>query len=120
MIPLSVPAESLGKTLVKETEAVCWIDQAMTCYYGGQTGDYNSFWDYSDAVCGESTRQAVKRLEESRRPQALKSILVKQYQECTVNYSVKGSNSNGGYVEGEDDYDFSAFERVGTPPSTNQ
>ena len=101
------------------SKAVCWIDQAMTCYYGGQTGDYNSFWGYSDAVCGAATRGAIQRVEDSRRPQALKSILVKQYQECTVNYKVEGGNSNGGYVDGEED-DFSAFERVGTPPSADK
>merc|ERR1719206_1576182 len=24
----------------------------MTCYYGGQTGDYNSYWGYTDCVRG--------------------------------------------------------------------
>jgi len=99
------------------SKAVCWIDQAMTCYYGGQTGDYNSYWGYTDTVCGEAMRQAVQRVGDSRRPQTLKNILIKQYQECTVNYSA----TSGGLVEGEgEDYDFSAFERVGTPPSTKQ
>jgi len=102
------------------SKAVCWIDQAMTCYYGGQTGDYNSFWGYSDDVCGVSIRESIQKVEESRRPPSLKSILVKQYQECTVNYKAEGSNGN--LVDGEEDYDFSAFERVGKPkvPSGNQ
>merc|ERR1712061_91768 len=100
------------------SKATCWIDQAITCYYGAQTGDYNSFWGYSDPVCGEATRSAIQRVEQSRRPQALKSILVKQYQECTVTYSAQGGSSSG-LVDGED-YDFSAFERVGTPPTTKQ
>jgi len=104
------------------SKAVCWIDQAMTCYYGGQTGDYNSFWGYSDDVCGVSIRESIQRVEESRRPPSLKSILAKQYQECTVNYKAEGSYANGDLVDGEEDYDFSAFERVGKPkvPSGNQ
>jgi len=94
----------------------------MTCYYGGQTGDYNSFWGYSDDVCGVSIRESIQRVEESRRPPSLKSILAKQYQECTVNYKAEGSYANGDLVDGEEDYDFSAFERVGKPkvPSGNQ
>merc|ERR1711915_249808 len=102
------------------SKAGCWIDKAMTCYYGGQTGDYNSFWGYSDDVCGVSIRESIQKVEESRRPPSLKSILVKQYQECTVNYKAEGSNGN--LVDGEEDYDFSAFERVGKPkvPSGNQ
>merc|ERR1712102_103121 len=103
------------------SKAVCWIDQAMTCYYGGQTGDYNSFWGYSDDVCGVSIRESIQKVEESRRPPSLKSILAKQYQECTVNYKAEGSYANGDLVDGEEDYDFSAFERVGKPkvPSGN-
>merc|ERR1712020_619676 len=48
------------------SKAVCWIDQAMTCYYGGLTGDYSSYWGYKDSVCGEEIRQAVQGLEGSR------------------------------------------------------
>merc|ERR1712115_382270 len=77
------------------SRAVCWIDQVMTCYYGGQTGDFSSYWGYQDSVCGEEIRQAVQGLEGSRRPQKLKDILIKQYQECTVNYSVGGDNNGG-------------------------
>jgi len=90
------------------SKAVCWIDQAMTCYYGGQTGDYNSFWDYSDQTCGAWSRDVVQRVQNSNKPQAIKSVLIRQYQECAVNYS------NGGNAEGGED-DFSAFERVGNP-----
>jgi len=96
------------------SKAVCWIDQAMTCYYGGQTGDYNSFWGHSDDTCGASTRKTIQRLENSRIPQGVKSALLGQYQECTVNYSFEGGKNTGGYVDGGED-DFSAFERVGTP-----
>merc|ERR1711892_1629476 len=96
------------------SKAVCWIDQAMTCYYGGQTGDYNSFWDYSDDTCGAWTRETIQRIQNKKLPQRIKSVLLGQYQECTVNYSIEGGNSNGGLTDGGED-DFSAFERVGTP-----
>jgi len=96
------------------SKAVCWIDQVMTCYYGGQTGDYNSFWDYSDDTCGAWTRETIQRIQNKKLPQRIKSVLLGQYQECTVNYSIEGGNSNGGLTDGGED-DFSAFERVGTP-----
>jgi len=89
------------------SKGVCWIDQAMTCYYGAKTGDFSSYWGYADNLCGESLREAVKNVQESRRPDRLKSILVQQYQECSVKY--------GAQVDGGEDYDFSAFERVGDP-----
>ena len=34
------------------SEAVCWIDYAMTCHYGASTGVFSSYWGYSQAVCG--------------------------------------------------------------------
>merc|ERR1712244_4376 len=33
------------------SKAVCWIDYVMSCYYGGQTGDYNSYWGNTNNVC---------------------------------------------------------------------
>merc|ERR1719410_2098775 len=34
------------------SKATCWIDQQLTCYYGAQTGDYNSYFSYTSNVCG--------------------------------------------------------------------
>jgi len=33
------------------SKAVCWIDYVMSCYYGGQTGDFNSYWGNTNNVC---------------------------------------------------------------------
>merc|ERR1719192_596641 len=34
------------------SKATCWIDQQLTCHYGAQTGDYNSYFGYTSNVCG--------------------------------------------------------------------
>merc|ERR1712055_872704 len=33
------------------SKAVCWIDYAMSCYFGAQTGDFASYWGYSAQQC---------------------------------------------------------------------
>merc|ERR1711994_512807 len=34
------------------SEAVCWIDYAMTCYYGENKNDFNSYWSNDYGTCG--------------------------------------------------------------------
>lgn len=47
------------------SKAVCWIDYVMSCYYGDQTGDYNSYWGYSN-VCGADQNNLIANLEAKR------------------------------------------------------
>merc|ERR1712106_170949 len=52
------------------SKAVCWIDYAMSCYYGASTGDFASYWGYSQDTCGawiESTISELTAKKESAR-----------------------------------------------------
>merc|ERR1712062_255772 len=33
------------------SKGVCWIDYAMTCQFGQQSGSYSSYWGYSAQQC---------------------------------------------------------------------
>merc|ERR1712038_191831 len=73
------------------SKAVCWIDYAMSCYFGGQTGDYNSYWGYPDTVCGEAMRQAVQKLalkrdSTNKRFAPIFSAQIEQYKQCDVQW----------------------------------
>jgi len=100
-------------------KGACWIDLAMTCYFNGKGGKYESFWGYSDAQCGtwlDQTYQALdKKIEGAGK---FASIFEKQkaaFGECTVNWK-QNNNGGGGYVENleVEGLDLEAFERDGT------
>merc|ERR1719305_1742573 len=98
-------------------KAVCWIDYAMTCYYGQTSGDSSSYWGYSAQQCQTwmdteisslNARIAAKESADSltgrRRAQAIGSGLkaeavVQRYNQCSV-YWAPGSTeplTDGGY-----------------------
>jgi len=95
------------------SHGVCWVDQAMTCYYGGQSGDFSSYWGHEVlGGCSNWARDTTERLQKDKnqardsRRRAEAADQLRQYQECTVRY------------EGHEDYDFSAFQRVGVKSTT--
>merc|ERR1711963_958699 len=48
------------------SEAVCWIDFAMSCHYGANTGDYSSFNGYTSDVCQTWMDRKISDLEKKR------------------------------------------------------
>merc|ERR1712198_122455 len=95
------------------SEAVCWIDYAMTCYYGQSSGDYSSYWSNSQSQCGTWFDNKFNQLtEKAAAAGKLAKIFEGQkaaYSECQVAW--KAETDEGSYT-GEVD-DFSAFERDG-------
>jgi len=73
------------------SKAVCWIDYAMSCYYGASTGDFASYWGYSQDTCGawmESTISELTAKKESARKRfaPIYAAQIEQYQQCNVNW----------------------------------
>merc|ERR1712198_214570 len=53
------------------SEAVCWIDFAMSCYYSKKSGDFSSYWGLSENSCGTWMESKLSQLQKSRRPPSL-------------------------------------------------
>merc|ERR1712152_85689 len=73
------------------SKAVCWIDYAMSCYFGAQTGDFASYWGYSRKTCGawmDSTiaQLTLKQNSASKRYAPIFTAQIEQYQECSVQW----------------------------------
>merc|ERR1712038_1581368 len=73
------------------SKAVCWIDYAMSCYFGAQTGDFASYWGFSRNTCGawmESTlsQLALKRDSTNKRFAPIFSAQIEQYKQCNVQW----------------------------------
>lgn len=100
------------------SDAVCWIDYAMTCYYGQS----NSYWSYDEAQCGTWLNNKLSTFDErikaggavARIMQAIK----KEYTQCKVNWlsaPVTGSPNapyqNGGSVTTTTELDLGLFGR---------
>merc|ERR1711962_183885 len=73
------------------SKAVCWIDYAMSCYFGAQTGDFASYWGFSQNTCGawmESTlsQLALKRDSTNKRFAPIFSAQIEQYKQCNVQW----------------------------------
>merc|ERR1712117_71745 len=73
------------------SKAVCWIDYAMSCYFGAQTGDFASYWGFSRNTCGawmESTLSelALKRDSTNKRFAPIFSAQIDQYKQCDVQW----------------------------------
>jgi len=73
------------------SKAVCWMDYAMSCYFGASTGDFASYWGYSSNTCGawlESTIAdlALKRDSTSKRFAPIFAAQIEQYQQCNVQW----------------------------------
>merc|ERR1712013_928137 len=113
---------------------VCWIDYAMTCQFGQQSGSYSSYWGYSAQQChtwmdGELSRlnQEVANMQNAgsltgrKKAAALAKGLKAQetlnkYSQCNVFWqpidAAPLTTGGNGYVDGGD-LDISGFERKG-------
>merc|ERR1712198_316735 len=48
------------------SKALCWIDYAMSCHHGANTGDYSSFNGYTSDVCQTWMDRKISDLEKRR------------------------------------------------------
>merc|ERR1712145_22768 len=119
------------------SKGVCWIDYAMTCQFGQQSGSYSSYWGYSAQQCqtwmnGELSRlnqevtdmQNAGSLTGRKKAAALaKGIKAQEtlnkYSQCNVFWqpidaAPLTTGSGNGYVDGGD-VDISNFERDNYP-----
>merc|ERR1712113_869631 len=116
------------------SKGVCWIDYAMTCQFGQQSGSYSSYWGYSAQQCqtwmdGELSRlnQEVAEMQNAgsltgrKKAAALAKGLKAQetlnkYSQCNVFWqpidAAPLTTGGNGYVDGGD-LDISGFERKG-------
>merc|ERR1712149_71916 len=114
------------------SKGVCWIDYAMTCQFGQQSGSYSSYWGYSAQQCqtwmnGELSRlnqevadmQNAGSLTGRKKAAALaKGIKAQEtlnkYSQCNVFWqpidAAPLTTGGNGYVDGGD-VDISNFER---------
>jgi hypothetical protein len=122
------------------SKGVCWIDYAMTCQLGRQTGSFSSYWGYSAQQCqswmdGEVVRlsQEVTAMQNAgsltgRKKAAALAAGIKaqntlnQYNQCNVYWQPKNAqpltNGGQGYVDGGD-IDLSDFERTANIPQSS-
>merc|ERR1711978_557519 len=113
-------------------KGVCWIDYAMTCQFGQQSGSFSSYWGYSAQQCqtwmnGELSRlnQEVAAMQNAgsltgrKKAAALaKGIKAQEtlnkYSQCNVFWqpidAAPLTTGGNGYVDGGD-VDISGFER---------
>merc|ERR1739844_300738 len=72
------------------SKALCWIDYAMSCHYGGISGDYNSYNGYTSNVCQTWKDSKIADLE-SKRDGAGKygrifEAQIQGFRQCSVNW----------------------------------
>merc|ERR1712088_683963 len=118
------------------SKGVCWIDYAVTCQFGQQSGSYSSYWGYSAQQCqtwmdGELSRlnqevvdmQNAGSLTGRKKAAALAKGLKAQetlnkYSQCNVFWqpidAAPLTTGGNGYVDGGD-VDISNFERDNYP-----
>merc|ERR1712038_103906 len=72
------------------SKATCWIDQVMTCHYGGLTGDYNSFHGYTSNVCGTWYQNKIADLTQKAQAGGrfgqIFQNMINEYSKCNVNW----------------------------------
>merc|ERR1712203_145767 len=115
---------------------VCWIDYAMTCQFGQQSGSFSSYWGYSAQQCQTWMNGELSRLNEEvaamqnagsltgrKKAAALaKGIKAQEtlnkYSQCNVFWqpidAAPLTTGGNGYVDGGD-VDISNFERDNYP-----
>merc|ERR1711931_509796 len=113
-------------------KGVCWIDYAMTCQFGQQSGSFSSYWGYSAQQCQTWMNGELSRLNEEvaamqnagsltgrKKAAALaKGIKAQEtlnkYSQCNVFWqpidAAPLTTGGNGYVDGGD-VDISNFER---------
>ena len=103
------------------SKAVCWIDYAMTCYYGKKSGDYASFWGNDQKQCGVWFDGKLKELDvkaeaAGTRLSAVFETMKSAYKECQVKWLTANGEADGGYNQATD---LEVFQRVGTPSNSS-
>ena len=119
------------------SKGVCWIDYAMTCQFGQQSGSFASYWGYSAQQCQTWMNGELSRLNEEvaamqnagsltgrKKAAALAKgtkaqETLNKYSQCNVFWqpidAAPLTTGNGdGYVDGGD-VDISNFERDNYP-----
>merc|ERR1712008_639377 len=126
----------MGGVYASVSKGVCWIDYAMTCQFGQQSGSYSSYWGYSAQQCqtwmdGELSRlnqevagmQNAGSLTGRKKAAALAKGFKAQetlnkYSQCNVFWqpidAAPLTTGGNGYVDGGD-VDISNFERDNYP-----
>merc|ERR1711872_279902 len=69
------------------SKGVCWIDYAMSCHYGANTGDYSSFNGYTSDVCQTWMDRKISDLERKRDEAGKYGIFeaqIKSFSQCKV------------------------------------
>merc|ERR1719373_1184033 len=87
------------------SQAVCWVDLVTSCHYG-EAGRAESHFRYSRAECGDWLDSTLARL--AAFPARVRTVLEQQYSVCKVDY--RDNLDQQGEL-----FDFSMFERVGSP-----
>merc|ERR1711915_1121716 len=72
------------------SKALCWIDYAMSCHYGANTGDYSSFNGYTSNVCQTWMDRKISDLERKRNGAGKYGRIfegqIQGFTQCTVNW----------------------------------
>eukprot|EP00088_Acartia_fossae_P001385 TRINITY_DN1053_c0_g1_i4.p1 TRINITY_DN1053_c0_g1~~TRINITY_DN1053_c0_g1_i4.p1 ORF type:complete len:565 (-),score=223.37 TRINITY_DN1053_c0_g1_i4:192-1886(-) len=100
------------------SEAVCWIDYAMSCYYGESSGDFNTYWGYEQNQCGTWMANKLAALDEkisgNQRLAKIWQAQRNEYTRCQVNWlQAVEETETGPYQEGGQGVDLGGFERNG-------
>jgi hypothetical protein len=118
------------------SKGVCWIDYAMTCQFGQQSGSFSSYWGYSAQQCQTWMNGELSQLNEEvaamqnagsltgrKKAAALAKGIkaqetVNKYSQCNVFWqpidAAPLTTGGNGYVDGGD-VDISNFERDNYP-----
>merc|ERR1719211_832353 len=70
--------------------AVCWIDAAVTCHYGAQTGDFSPYFGHGQEECGVWLERKVAELERKEAGAGnygqIFAAIRSQYTQCAVSW----------------------------------
>merc|ERR1711913_180228 len=92
------------------SKALCWIDYAMSCYYGDLSGDYTSANGYTSNVCQVWMDEKIADLERKRdgagKYGRIFEAQIQGFQQCSVQWDttvVDISNFERKPVQGYED-----------------
>merc|ERR1712071_714032 len=108
------------------SKGVCWIDYAMTCRSGQQSGSYSSYWGYSAQQCQTWMDAELNRLNQAVADMQNAGSLTGRTKAKVLGAGVKAQEALNQYNQcnvfwayvdgGEVDIAGAGFERAGTPP----
>merc|ERR1712184_142455 len=72
------------------SQATCWIDQAITCYYGSINNNYNSFLGYTSNVCQVWLQDKISTLSTKKESAGkfgrIFENMINGYSKCSVTW----------------------------------